>query len=595
MATAPKSAKIDPKSLRRLFRLVRPQLRPHRLKLLMAAGAMIIATAVEIAAPWPMKVIFDGLLIPQPNPDPITAFMLRATGGGDMLVAAAAIAILAFAIIGGVFAYAQSYLMASAGQRVVAAIRLNLYRHIQSLSHSFHDQSSLGDLIARLTADVRMMRDLLINAIVYFFARVLVIVATVGVMALMDWRLTLGALVIFPLLYFVSGYFGKQIRGAARMQRKKEGKIANAMSESISAISVVKGFAREAHEEARFARQNDSSMQAGLVATRLEGHMNRIVQVILALGTCIVIWYGISRVRAGAISPGDLIVFAAYLQTFYKPIRKMANMTGSVAKAAASGERLLEIFELKPDVVEAPDAVDAPRLTGNIVFRDVTFSYASGRNVLNDASIVIPAGQTTALVGTSGCGKSTVAKLVLRFYDPTKGSLDIGGIDIRRYTLNSLREQVAVVLQETVLFATTIRDNIAYGRLDATEEEVVAAAEAAGADTFIRAMPDGYDTVVGERGGTLSGGQRQRIAIARAILRDASILILDEPLTGLDDRSAASVAAALRRAAEGRTTILISHDPYSLAIADRVVRVANGDLWPESKPETAVHNLGRAS
>lgn len=323
--------------------------------------------------------------------------------------------------------------------------------------------------------------------------------------------------------------------------------------------------------------------------------MNRIVQVILALGTCIVVWYGITRVRAGAISPGDLLVFAAYLQTFYKPLRKMANMTGSVAKAAASGERLIEIFDLEPDVKDVPDAVDAPRLTGDIVLRDIGFSYPSGQTVFREANLTIPAGTTTALVGTSGNGKSTVAKLVLRFYDPTGGSIEIGGEDIRHYTLNSLREQVAIVLQESVLFATTIRENIAYGRLDATDDEVVAAAIAAGADSFIRTLPNGYDTVVGERGGTLSGGQRQRIAIARAILRDASILILDEPLTGLDARTAAGVAVALRRAAEGRTTILISHDQYSLGIADRIVRVANGDFWPESHHTLSFRELGRAS
>jgi ATP-binding cassette, subfamily B, bacterial len=580
MTEAVKQRHIEKGSLRRLFRILGPRLRPHWRKLAVAAICMIFATAMEIAAPWPMKIVFDGLLIPQTNLDPVTAYTVGLTGGGDVLVAAIALAILVLAIFGGIFTFAQSYLMASAGQKVVAAVRFDLYRHIQSLSHSFHDQSSLGDIVARLTADVRMMRDLLINAVIFFAARILVVAGTVAVMAWMDWRLTLAALIVFPLLFFVSSYFGERIRGAARKQRKKEGKIANVMSESISAITVVKGFAREAFEESRFAKQNDSSLQAGLVATRLEGHMDRLVQVVLALGACIVLWYGIGRVRAGAITPGDLLVFTAYLQTLYKPIRKLANMTGSIAKAAASGERLLEIFDLKPDVREADDAIDAPRFDGEITFHDLSFAYANGTQVLRNANLRIEAGKTTAFIGASGGGKSTIAKLLLRFYDPVSGQVKVDGVDIKRYKLASLREQIAVVLQESVLFATSIRDNIAYGKLDASEEEVIAAAIEAGADNFIRALPEGYDTVVGERGATLSGGQRQRIAIARAILRDAAILILDEPLTGLDARMAREVADSLARAAKGRTTILISHDELSLAMADKIVRVFNGGLYP---------------
>jgi ATP-binding cassette, subfamily B, bacterial len=575
-----KPADIQTRSLRRLFRLLGPRLRPHWRKLVLASLAMIFATAMEIAAPWPMKIVFDGLLIPQTSPDPVTAYAISVTGGGDMLIASVALAILALAVFGGMFAFAQNYLMASAGQKVVAAVRFDLYRHIQSLSHSFHDQSSLGDMVARLTADVRMMRDLLINAVIFFAARILVVTGTVGVMVWMDWRLTIAALVVFPLLFFVSSHFSERIRGAARKQRKKEGKIANVMSESISAVTVVKGFAREAYEESRFAKQNDSSLQAGLVATRLEGHMDRLVQVILALGACIVLWYGIGRVRTGAISPGDLLVFTAYLQTLYKPIRKLANMTGSVAKAAASGERLLEIFDLKPEVREAENAIDAPRFDGEITFVNLSFAYANGTQVLRNANLRIEAGKTTAFVGSSGSGKSTIAKLLLRFYDPVSGAVQIDGADIRRFKLSSLREQIAVVLQESVLFATSIRDNIAYGKLDASDEEVRAAAIEAGADEFIHALPEGYDTVVGERGATLSGGQRQRIAIARAILRNASILILDEPLTGLDERTAREVAEALRRAARGRTTILITHDGLSLALADKIVRVFNGGLFP---------------
>ena len=583
---------IRPRALRRLYRRMRHHVAPHRRTLALAALAMIGATAMEIARPWPIKIIFDGLLIPQQEPDAVTATALEVTGGGDWLLAASSLAILAVAVVGGLFTFAQSYLIASVGQKVVAAVRLDLFRHIQRLSHSFHDQASTGDLLSRLTGDVRMMRDLLINAAVYFSARILVIVGTLLVMALMDWRLTLAAVTVLPALFLVSTRFGRQIKGAARRQRRKEGKIAKVIGDGVSAITVVKTFAREAHEEARFAAQNNSSVKAGLVATRLEANMDRIVQVVLALGTCIVVWYGVTRVRAGALSPGDLLVFAAYLTALYKPVRRLAGMTGRIAKATASGERLLEIFDLTPDVREAPDAFPAPPFRGEIAFENVDFAYPAGGAVLRGASLRIAPGETVALRGPSGAGKSTAGRLLLRFYDPDHGRITIDGQDIRRFTLDSLRDQAAVVLQESVLFATTIRDNIAYGRLDAPFEEIRDAARAAGADEFIMALPDGYDTLVGERGATLSGGQRQRIAIARAILRDASILILDEPLTGLDESTAESVKTALARAAKGRTTLLIAHDEATLSIADRMVWIASGRFL-EADPTEAVELKAR--
>lgn len=574
---------IDPGTLRKLFRRMGPHLRPHRRTLLIAVLAMLGASVMEVLRPWPLKIIFDGLLIPGEKPDAITGWALETFGADNGLLAAASLAILMIAVIGGIFAFFQSFLIAATGQKVVAEIRLGLYCHIQRLSHSFHDQSSAGDLLARLTGDVRMMRDLLINTTIYFSARILVIVGTVTVMALMDWRLTLCAVVILPLLAIVSRRFGEEIKGAARRQRRKEGKIAMVMGENISAISIVQGFAREAHEEARFAKQNNSSAQAGLQATRLEAHMDRLVHVILASGTCLVVWYGVTRVQAGAITPGDLLVFTAYLAALYKPVRRLAAMTGRIAKATASGERLLEILELEPEVQEKPDATHAPAFNGVVRFEDLSFRYPAGGQVLEKANLQIQPGECLALVGKSGAGKSTVGRLLLRFYDPTEGRITIDGHDLRDLTLASLREQISVVLQDSILFATTIRANIAYGRLDATDAEIYEAAKAAGAHGFIQELPDGYDTVIGERGATLSGGQRQRVAIARAILRDAPILILDEPLTGLDAATAGQVSEALGVAAKGRTTLLIAHDDVSLSIADRVVEIRDHQLLKEPR------------
>lgn len=571
--------KIEMGVLRRLFHRMGPHLGAHRRKLALGLMAIVGVALAEILRPWPIKVVFDGLLIPQDNPDAVTAWLVSVFGTGDGLLAAMALSILAIALIGGAMGFAQAYLIAAVGQKVVAQIRLDLYRHVQRLSHSFHDAASSGDIIARLTGDVRMMRDLLIDAVVFFAARILVIVLTIGVMLWMDWRLTLVALAILPALWLVSRHFGQRIKGAARKQRRKEGKIAVVMTEGISAITVVKGFAREAHEEERFAKQNNSSAEAGVVTTRLAANMDRVTQVLLALGTALVIWVGVTKVRTGALSPGDLLVFTAYLSSLYKPVRKMASMTARVAKASASGERLLEIFDLNPDIADQPDAKPlTPGTLGYVQFNRVSFAYAAGAPVLERANLDLLPGEITAIVGPSGAGKSTLGRLLMRFYDPTEGTIRIDGQDIRGATLDSLRSAIAVVLQDSVLFGTSLRDNIAYGRLEATKDDIIAAAKNADADGFIRKLPDGYDTVLGERGETLSGGQRQRIAIARAILRDAPILILDEPLTGLDTATAKTLLATLRKAAKGRTTLLIAHDDLTLSLADRVYQVQAGRI-----------------
>lgn len=565
--------------LKRLFRRMGPHLKAHRRKLVLAFLAMFGVAFAEIMRPWPIKIIFDGILIPQENPDPVTAWLVGIFGSGDGLLAVTALAILGIALLSGAMGFAQAYLIAAVGQKVVAQIRLDLYRHIHRLSHSYHDTASSGDIIARLTGDVRLMRDLLIDAVVFFASRILVVVLIIAVMAWMDWRLTLVALTILPALWFVTHYFGKRIKSAARKQRRKEGKIAVVMTEGISAINVVKGFAREAYEEQRFAKQNNSSAEAGVVTTRLAANMDRVTQVLLALGTAAVLWYGVTRVRGGSISPGDLLVFAAYLTTLYKPVRKMAAMTARVAKASASGERLLEIFDLHPEVAERADAIPfKTRPQGRVSFERVTFNYPDLPPVLDGSDLQLSPGEVTAIIGASGTGKSTTGRLLMRFYDPQQGAIYIDGEDIRNLTLDSLRSNISVVLQDSVLFGTSVRDNIAYGRLDATDDEIVAAAVAAEADTFIRSLPDGYDTVLGERGESLSGGQRQRIAIARAMVRNAPILILDEPLTGLDPITARSLLAGLRRATRGRTTLLVAHDRLTLSLANHVLRLDKGKL-----------------
>jgi ATP-binding cassette subfamily B protein len=577
--------RIKPGSIRRIFRHFGPHLRPYRAKLVMAAVCMVGATAMELLRPWPLKLIFDGILMPTADAQELLSH-LPFLAGTERLLLAIALAVLAIAVAGGLFRYGQAYLSASVGQKVIAAVRFQLYGHIQRLSQSFHDARSSGDLMTRLTGDINLMRDLMVNAFIQLSDSLLVIAGMVGIMLWMDWQLTLVALAVVPALMLTTGRFSRELKGATRKQRRREGRIANTLAETIATVKVIQAFGREGHEERRFSQQNGRTMKAGIVATRLEYRLNLVVQAIIGAGTALVFWFGVQRVRSGVLTPGDLLVFGAYLTTLYKPIRKLAAFSGRIAKASACGERVVDTLEIEPDIRDAPDAVPAPWFRGEIVFDQVAFGYRQGEPVLRDLSLRIAPGEKVALVGESGSGKSTVVNLLLRFYDPAAGGVRIDGEDIRRYTLNSLRRQIAVVLQESVLFNTTLRDNIAYGRLDATQAEIEAAAEAANIHGFIESLPDGYDTIVGERGATLSGGQRQRIAIARAMIQDARIIILDEPMSGLDEASGAKVREAMDRLMRGKTCLLITHDPRAASEADRLLRIRDGRIT--AQPEAGV-------
>ena len=542
----------------------------------LAGLCMVGATAAEILKPWPLKVIFDAILVPRHKHgwllDQLTSFI----GNQQLLLAAMVASILGLTLIGALFSYGQSYLQSMTGQKVVTSIRIELYSHIQRLSQSFHDERSSGDLMTRLTQDVQMMREILVNSALIMTARAMIVIGSLTVMFAMDRELALVALAVVPMLVFVSWHFGAKIKSASRQMRRREGRLAQVMTESIAAIKVVQAYARESFEEARFADQSEAGAEAGLTAARLEAHMERLVQVILALGTCGVVWYGVMRVQAGILTPGDLLVFIAYLTGLYRPIRKLSSATGRMAKATVSGERILDILKLKPEVCDLPDARPAPRLRGAIDFENVSFAYVRGTAVLADATFHVGPGETIALMSESGSGKSTIVNLLLRFYDPVQGCIRLDGADIREFTLESVRRQVSVVLEESVLFNASIRDNIAYGKLDATDEEIFEAARSAGAHDFILSLPDGYDTMIGERGTLLSRGQRQRIAIARAFIRDASILILDEPLTGLDRENENIVKRALQLLMKGRTTLIITHDGATALMAARTLTISSG-------------------
>jgi len=576
-------AKSDRNPLRlsavgRILKHFLPHVKPHRFTLVMAGLCMLGVTFMELLKPWPLKFVFDVVLVSAEKASVVLESLPEFVHDTNTLLAAIASSILIIAVLSGLFGFGQAILLSGVGQKVVAAIRSQVYAHLQRLSHSFHEHSATGDLLARLTGDIRMLRELLVTSAMFVVDRSLAVVAMTVIMLWMDWQLTLVALAVMPVLVMTVTKFGRDIKGATRRQRRKESQITNVMAENLSSISIVQAFAREAYEEGRFARHNAKSMQAGLVSTRIEQKMNRLVQIILALGTAGVVWFGVTRVQHGVLTPGDLLVFTAYLTGLYKPIRKLASLTSRMAKATVCGERVVSILETESDITDSVDAYPAPRFRGEIDFQNVTFSYPVKSAVINQAQFHVESGETIALWGESGAGKSTIANLLLRFYDPDSGGIFIDGVDIRRYTLESLRNQIAVVLQESVLFNTSIRHNIGYGKLDADEDEIISVARAANAHEFIEQLPDGYDTVVSERGASLSGGQRQRIAIARAMIRKAPIVILDEPTAGLDINNKTEVEAALNRLVRNVTCLKITHDPITAASADRILKIEYGEI-----------------
>jgi len=578
-----KKSKIDRASLfkmRSIYQMFAPHVRKQKGRLLWAWLCMFGATLAYLAQPWPLKFIFDYVLLPnqqQPLPEWLSAQTPMT------LVSYVIVAVLIIALLRGVLGYGQAYLTASAGQKVVGDIRLRLFNHIQNLSHSFHEQQRSGDLLLRLTGDIQLLRDMLINALLMITERLVLVLSVAGIMLFIDWRLALVALAVIPALAIISSRTSGHIKTATRKQRRKESKTANVLAETLAVVPIIQAFNRQSWEQKLFSQQHGASLKAGLRTTRLEANLDRVVEVVLAIGTAGVLWYGVHRVLAKAITPGDLLVFTAYLTTLYKPIRKLSTFTSRLSKSTVCGERLLSILQTEPEITERENAITVGRVSGNLEFNAVSFHYEAGQPVLADINFTVAAGESIALVGPSGSGKSTISKLLLRFYDPVAGAIKIDQHDIRDFSLASLRDQFSILMQNPYLFARSVRENIAYGNAEATEQEIIQAAQAAGAHDFILKLSDGYDSILSEGGANLSAGQKQRIAIARAFLRNAPIIILDEPMTGLDEVTAAQIEVALNKLIAGRTSVLITHDSSAAKRADRVLRLHDGAILGHSE------------
>src|SRR5215204_6361499 len=549
--------------LREIYRRFWPYARPYRRWLPLIVLFAALGSALEAATIWIYKVLIDEVLVP------------RDFG----LLLWVVLAYLGLTLAAGIVSFGEEYLSEWVGGRFIVSLRTELFRHLQDLSLSFFDRRRLGDIIARLSDDIEEIEELMLSEIAEALTFLFQFVFFVGALFYLQWRLALVSLFVVPLFLLVARYFSRKIRRATREERRRSGSISAVAEESLSNAALVQAYNRQENEVSRFRRENEGSFVAEMAATRLSALFSPLVNLIELAGVVVVIAVGTWELSQGRLTIGGLLVFLIYLRQLYTPVQGLSNLLNTLYEATAGAERVIEVFDQKPSVTEQEGAFTLNLPRGHVEFDSVRFSYPGNeREALADVDFEVGPGEALALVGPSGSGKSTIATLLLRFFDPHAGAVRLDGHDLRSLNLRSLRENVAVLLQETLVFDGTVRENIAYGKLEASEEEIVAAAKAADAHGFVEALPEGYDTVVGQKGRLLSEGQRQRVAIARAMIRDAPVLVLDEPTTGLDARSSENVMVPLQRLMEGRTTIVISHNLLTVRHATMILVLEDGRI-----------------
>ena len=564
-------------------------LRPHLAALTLGLLAAIGEGIANLLDPWPLKIVLDNVLRSRPVHGWLNRLILSTVGNDSFAILKfAVLAVLLIAVVDALCSYAEKYLTTSVGQWVMHDLRRTLYSHIQRLSLAYHDQKQTGDLISRVTSDIDAVQSFIASGLLGVVVDCLTLLGMVAVMFYINWRFTLIALSVAPVLFAIVYSYTRRIKKAAREVRKKEGEMASIVQEVLSSIHVVRAFGREDYEQRRLEERSLEGVEIALHARSLKARLSPLVQVVVAIGTCLVLWFGAKMVLERTLSVGSLIIFIFYLEKMYKPMQDLSKMTDTFSKAAAGYERIREVLDTDSQIKDLKGARRAPRFKGAIEFEHVSFAYQPGIPVLKDVSLAIKPGQVAALVGPTGAGKSTIISLIPRFYEPDAGIVKIDNVDVRRFRQKSLRSQISFVLQDTVLFHAPIWQNIAYGKPEASRRELLRAAELANAHEFIEKLPEGYNTMVGERGVTLSGGQRQRIAIARAIIRDTPILIMDEPSSGLDAESEKMVFEALDRLMEGRTSIVIAHRLSTIRKADIIFVVDDGTIVERGNHEELI-------
>ncbi|GBG58035.1 multidrug ABC transporter ATP-binding protein [Sporomusaceae bacterium FL31] len=536
--------------------------RPYLPRLTVAVLCIIAAASANLYVPWVIKEVIDKVLAEK------DMIMLNTIAFGIVVVY----------LLRGVFFYGQTYLMSYIGQRVIIDIRQAIYGHLQRLSLSYYEKRQTGTIMSYITNDVAALQGALVESIIELVTELSVLLGSVGMMFYLHWKLSALTLITTPLVAYTMNIFGKKLRSTSTVMQERAADITSVLQETISAVRVVKSFVREDYEVERFGKENFSNFRAQMKNAQLMATLTPVIEFLAAIGVTVIIWYGGWEVINGNLTAGALIAFLVYAVNLSNPIKRLSRVYANIQRALAAAERVFVVLDTEPEIQDIPGAVELPSIHGEVAFDDITFEYKPGEPVLSHVSLTAKPGQMVAIVGPSGAGKTTIANLIPRFYEPTQGHISIDGIDIKTVTLDSLRKQIGIVPQETVLFNGTVYENILYGDLDATHDEVIAAAQAANAHKFIMAMPEGYETQIGERGSKLSGGQRQRIAIARAILKNPRVLILDEATSALDTESEKLVQEALDKLMISRTSFVIAHRLSTVLRADLILVMERGKI-----------------
>jgi ABC-type multidrug transport system fused ATPase/permease subunit len=561
-----------------MLRFIGSLIRPYRRTLAIILCAMFVETVMSLATPWPLKIILDNVI----SNHKMAPWLHRLLGpmlesGSRLQVAAiAALLYVVIAALGSIASYIDNYYTESVGQWVAHDLRMRMYNHLQRLSLGFYNTHQTGTILSTLTTDIQTIQGFASSSTLSILVDMLTIVCMLGLMFWLNWDFTLIAVAVTPFLLLFVSRFKKSVKTATHEVRKQQSEIVAVVQQGLESMQVVKAFGQERTEEDLLAVVSHATVAAALKARSVKALLSPVVTVTVAACTALVLWRGAGLILAGSMTIGSLTVYLAYLSRFFKPVKDLATTTNAIAQVAVGAERVRAILDTDTIIPEKPDGIEPTTLLGEIEFRNVAFGYDPTTPILTDVSFKIKPGEFVGIVGPTGAGKSTIVSLIPRFYDVLAGAVFIDGNDVRDYKLKPLRDQIGYVLQETVLFRGTILENIAFGRPTATKDEIIAAAKLANADEFISRMPLGYDTLVGERGSTLSGGQRQRIGIARVMVRNSPILLLDEPTAALDSESEKLVIDALEKLMEGKTVIAIAHRLSTIRDASQIIVISDG-------------------